>query len=81
LDPEGAVKVRLVGETLTFPPVPPDVVTTNETPTVWITPLALKEMVALYVPACKPDGLTETARFEGVTPESGLTLNQPEPLE
>ncbi len=48
LEPCCAVKVNDVGDTVTFPELPPPLVlTVNVTGTVWITPLALKETVAL----------------------------------
>src|SRR5258708_6644351 len=48
LDPCCTVKVSEVGDTVMFPLLPPPLVlTVSDTGTVWIWPLALKEMVAL----------------------------------
>jgi hypothetical protein len=80
LEPCTAAKVSAPGNTVMFPPVPPPL-TVKLTCTVCTAPLALKEMVALYVlPAVKPAGLAETVRLAGVVPDSGLTVSQPEPL-
>ena len=80
LEPCTAAKASEPGKTVMFPAVPPPL-TAKLTLTVCTAPLALKEMVALYVvPAVKPAGLAETVRLAGVVPDCGLTVSQPEPL-